>query len=129
MFIVQLLVSLFFYRIRTPLKKSLDNMLVEYKKNTHFLDGLEVDFKNFLITRSAGFEGALDINVARDYPIIPFMTKMLECVGLNIISTRASQFRRQESHRINITVVARLVTEYNSFFACRLSIQEKGIFR
>ena len=104
-------------------------MLVEYKKNTHFLDGLEVDFKNFLITRSAGFEGALDINVARDYPIIPFMTKMLECVGLNIISTRASQFRRQESHRINITVVARLVTEYNSFFACRLSIQEKGIFR
>ena len=38
-------------------------MLVEYRRNTHFLDGLEVDFKNFLITRSAGFEGALDINV------------------------------------------------------------------
>ena len=52
-------------------------MLVEYRRNTHFLDGLEVDFKNFLITRSAGFEGALDVNVARDYPIIPFMTKML----------------------------------------------------
>ena len=51
-------------RIRTPLKKSLDNMLVEYRRNTHFLDGLEVDFKNFLITRSAGFEGALDINVS-----------------------------------------------------------------
>ena len=57
------------------------------------------------------------------------MTKMLECVGLNIISTRASQFRRQETHRNNITVVARLVTEYNAFFACRLSSQEKGIFR
>ena len=55
-------------------------MLVEYRRNTHFLDGLEVDFKNFLITRSAGFEGALDVNVARDYPIIPFMTKMLGMV-------------------------------------------------
>ena len=70
----------FHFRIRTPLKKSLDNMLVEYRRNTHFLDGLEVDFKNFLITRSAGFEGALDVNVARDYPIIPFMTKMLGMV-------------------------------------------------
>ena len=26
-------------------------------------------------------------------------------------------------------MVARLVTEYNAFFACRLSSQEKGIFR
>ena len=38
-------------------------------------------------------------------------------------------FYRQETHRNNITVVARLVTEYNAFFACRLSSQEKGIFR
>ena len=74
----------FHFRIRTPLKKSLDNMLVEYRRNTHFLDGLEVDFKNFLITRSAGFEGALDVNVARDYPIIPFMTKMLGMVSHEI---------------------------------------------
>ena len=48
------------------------------------MDGLEVDFKNFLITRSAGFEGALDVNVARDYPIIPFMTKMLGMVSHEI---------------------------------------------
>ena len=81
-------------RIRAPLQRSLENMLVEYRKNTHFLDGMEVDFKNFLITRSAGFEGSLDININREFPIVPFITRMLECLGLNIISTRSSQFHR-----------------------------------
>ena len=28
-----------------------------------------------------------------------------------------------------LPLVSRLVVEYNAFFACRLSIQEKGIFR
>ncbi len=116
-------------RIRAPLQKSLENMLVEYKKNTHFLDGMEIDFKNFLITRSAGFEGSLDINVNREYPIVPFITRMLECLGLNIIHTRVSQFARQDVHRSNITLVCRLITEYNAFFACRLSLHEKGVFR
>ena len=116
-------------RIRSPLKKSLENMLVDYRKNTHFLDGMECDFKHFLITRSAGFEGTLDINISREFPVVPFITRMLECLGLSIIGSRTSQFHRQHLHQINISLVARLVTEYNAFFACRLSMQEKGVFR
>jgi hypothetical protein len=116
-------------RIRTPLNRSLENMLGEFRKNNHFLDRMEVSFKLFLVTRSAGFEGALDININRDFPVIPFTTRMLECLGLQITASRAAQFLRQDVHKTNITVVARLVTEYNTFFACRLSTQEKGIFR
>ena len=87
---------------------------------------MEVDFKNFLITRSAGFEGSLDINLNREYPIIPFITRMLECLGLNIVATRMSQFHRQDVHKANIATVGRLVTEYNAFFACRLSMQVRN---
>ncbi len=115
-----------FNRIKTPLKKNLDAMLVEFKKNTHFLDRMEVSFKSFLVCRSAGFEGAVDVNINRDYPMIPFAVRMLESLGLNITGARSAQFQRQQMHQNNIAHVCRLVSEYNTFFACRYKLSNLG---
>ena len=79
-----------------PLRESLDSLLDEAKKNRTYLDRMEVSFKSFLISRSAGNDSTLDANINRDLSTPLFDTKMLESLGLKIVESRKALFERHE---------------------------------
>jgi hypothetical protein len=59
-----------------PLKDNLKKLLENAKKNRHYLERLEVSYKSFLISRSAGNDSTLDLCINRDLPTAPFDTRL-----------------------------------------------------
>ena len=59
-----------------PLKDNLKRLLENAKKNRQYLERLEVSYKSFLITRSAGTDSTLDVCINRDLPSAPFDTRL-----------------------------------------------------
>lgn len=113
---------------KMPIQENFEKRIKEAKKERGYLDVMEVAFKSFIICRGAGFEGSLDIVINRDLPTASFNTKMLESLGENIVSGRASLFERHDAHKLNVAYVCRVVCEYNITFS-QLSLSERGLFR
>ena len=74
------------HKHKAPIKTALEKKIDEAKRTRNYLDKMEVAFKSYLICRSAGFEGSLDINVNRNLSTASFDTNLLESLGVNIIS-------------------------------------------
>ena len=74
------------HKHKAPIKTALEKKVDEAKRTRNYLDKMEVAFKSYLICRSAGFEGSLDVNVNRNLSTASFDTNLLESLGVNIIS-------------------------------------------
>ena len=74
------------HKHKAPIKTALERKIDEAKRTRNYLDKMEIAFKSYLICRSAGFEGSLDINVNRNLSTASFDTNLLESLGVNIIS-------------------------------------------
>ena len=114
------------HKHKAPIKTALEKKIDEAKRTRNYLDKMEVAFKSYLICRSAGFEGSLDINVNRNLSTASFDTNLLESLGVNIISG---------THLIDINIrfrqiLFRLILYYQSIKNLNLNlIGRMGLFQ
>ena len=114
------------HKHKAPIKTALEKKIDEAKRTRNYLDKMEVAFKSYLICRSAGFEGSLDINVNRNLSTASFDTNLLESLGVNIISG---------THLIDINIrfhqiLFRLILCYQSIKNLNLNlIGRMGLFQ